>query len=107
MSGASHGVASSSGNMDDEDPPPPTSTAEIMLEAERNRREQTHLLECIEQNTSCQLNSVVTIQDFPHLNPPVFQCSYEPFDADDWLRSLEHKLETTHVAPGDHVLFVA
>src|SRR3954468_6318182 len=99
MLGGNRGVASSDGNIDDEDPPPPTSTAEIMLEAERNRRDQTRLLERIEQNTSHQCDSVVTIQDFILLNPPVFRCYSEPLDADDWLRSLERKLETTHVAP--------
>src|SRR3954462_12139082 len=105
MSGANQGVDPSSGNIDDEEPPPPTSTAEIMLEAERNRRDQTRLLEHIEQNTSCQQDSVVTIQDFILLNPPVFRCSSEPLDADDWLRSIERKLETDHVAPDDCVLF--
>ena len=107
MLGANHGVASSSGNIDDEEPPPPTSMAEIMLEAERNRHDQTRLLERIEQNTSRQQDNVVTIQDFILLNTPVFRCSSEPLDADDWLRSLERKLETTHVAPGDRVLFAA
>ena len=61
MSGANQGVASSSGNIDDEEPPSPTSMAEIMLEAERNRRDQTCLLECIAQNTSRQQDTVVTI----------------------------------------------
>ena len=51
------------------------------------------------------VNSVVSIQDFILLIPPVFRCSSEPLDADDWLRSLERKLETAHVAPGDRVLF--
>src|SRR3954469_3589674 len=105
MSGENQGVDPRSGNIDDEDPPPPTSMAEIMLEAERNRRDQTRLLERIEKNTSPQQNSVVTIQYFILLNPPVFRCSSEPFDADDWLRSLECKLETTHVAASDRVLF--
>ena len=72
MSGEYQGFEPSSGNIDDEEPPPPTSTAEIMWEAERNRRDQTRLLECITQNTSRQQDSVVTIQDFILLNPPVF-----------------------------------
>src|ERR1043165_2774844 len=101
MSGANRSVDPSSGNIYDEDPPPPTSMAEIMLEAERNRRDQTRLLERIGQNTSRQQNSVVTIQDFILLNPLVFRCSSEPLDADDWLCSLERKLDTAHVAPGD------
>src|SRR3954470_20679440 len=107
MSGANQGVDPSSGNIDDEEPPSPTSMAEIMLEAERNRHDQTRLLECIAQNTSRQQDSVVTIQDFILLKPPVFRCPSEPLDADDWLRSLERKLETAHVAPGDRVLFAA
>jgi hypothetical protein len=107
MSGENQGVDPSFGNIDDEEPPSPTSMAEIMLEAERNHRDQTRLLECIAQNTSHQQDSVVTIQDFILLNPPVFRCSSEPLDADDWLRSLERKLETAHVAPGDRVLFAA
>src|SRR3954463_736296 len=32
---------------------------------------------------------------------------FRALDVYDWLRSLERKLETTHVAPGDRVLFVA
>src|SRR3954468_423612 len=105
MSGENQGVDPSYGNIDDEEPPPPTSTTEIMLETKRNHRDQTRLLERIEQNTSRQHHSVVTIQDFILLNPPVFRCPSEPLDADDWLRSLERKLETAHVAPGDRVLF--
>src|ERR1041385_7500218 len=107
MSGANQGIDPSSGNIDGEEPPPPTSTAEIMLEAEQNRRDHTRLLERIEQNTSRQHHSVVTIQDFILLNPPVFRCSSEPLDADDWLCSLERKLETAHVSPDDRVMFAA
>src|ERR1041385_109221 len=107
MSGANQGVDPSFGNIDGEEPPPLTSTAEIMMEAEQNRRDQTRLLERIEQNTSRQCHSVVTIQDFILLNTPVFRCSSGPLDADDWLHSLEHKLDTAHVSPGDRVLFAA
>ena len=35
-------------NRNDDEPPPPPSAAEIMMEAERNRRNQTRLLELIE-----------------------------------------------------------
>src|SRR3954471_3299519 len=76
-----------------------------MMEAERNRRDQTHLLELIEQNTAHHRNVVVSIQDFILLKPSVFQCSFEPLEADDWLRSIERKLDTTHVAPDDRVIF--
>src|SRR3954464_14209399 len=76
-----------------------------MMEAERNRRDQTRLLELIEQNTACQRNVVVSIQDFILLKPPVFRCSSEPLEADDWLCSIERKLDTAHVAPDDRVVF--
>src|SRR3954462_13993650 len=86
-------------NQSDDEPPPPPSTEEIMMEAEKNRRDQTRLLELIEQNTSRRCNVVVSIQDFILLKPPVFRCSTEPLEADDWLRSIERKLETAHVGP--------
>ena len=49
--------------------PPPPSAAEIMMEAERNRRDQTRLLELIEHNTARQRNVVVSIHDFILLKP--------------------------------------
>ena len=77
-----------------------------MMEAERNRCDQTRLLELIEQNTARHHNVVVSIQDFILLQPPVFRCSSEPLEAYDWLRSIECKLDTAHVAPDDRVIFV-
>src|SRR3954452_17485488 len=86
-------------NRNDDELPPPPSAAEIMMEAERNRRDQTRLLELIEKNTSLQRDAVISIQDFILLNPLVFRCSSEPLDADDWLHSIERKLEMAHVSP--------
>src|SRR3954465_4776029 len=94
-------------NRNDDEPPPPPSAAEIMMEAERNRRDQTRLLELIERNTAHHRNVVVGIQDFILLKPPVFRCSSEPLEADYWLRSIERKLDRAHVAPDDRVIFVA
>src|SRR4051812_16744776 len=37
----------------------------------------------------------------------VFRCSSDPLEADDWLRSVERKLDTAHVAPDDRVIFAA
>src|SRR3954463_13532170 len=78
-----------------------------MMEAEKNRCDQTRLLELIDQNTARHRNVVVSIQDFILLKPPVFRCSSEPLEADDWLCSIECKLDTTHVAPDDRVIFAA
>src|SRR3954467_3017164 len=92
-------------NRNDDEPPPPPSTVEIMMEAERNRRDQTRLLELIEQNTAHHRNVVLSIQDFILLKPPVFQSFSKPLEADDWLRSIKRKLDTAHVAPDDRVIF--
>src|SRR3954463_1258748 len=92
-------------NRSNDEPPPPPSAAEILMEAERNRRDQTRLLELIEQNTSRHCNVAVSIQDFILLKPTVFRCSSEPLEADDWLCSIERKLDTAHVAPDDRVIF--
>src|SRR3954468_17774722 len=94
-------------NRNDDEPPPPPSAAEIMMEAEKNRRDQTRLLELIEKNTARRRNVVVSIQDFILLKPPVSRCSSEPLEADDWLRSIERKLDTAHVATNDRVIFAA
>src|SRR3954465_2080714 len=91
-------------NRNDDEPPPPPSVAEIMMEAERNRRDQTRLLELIEQNTARHRNVVVSIQDFILLKQPVFRCSCDPLESDDWNRSIQVKLDTAHVAPDDRVL---
>src|ERR1041385_3395484 len=108
MSGGTRCVESGHGNQSgDDDPPSPPSAAEIMMEAERNRRDQTRLLELIEKNTSLRRDAVISIQDFILLNPPVFRCSSEPLVADDWLRSIKRKLETAHVSPDDRVMFAA
>src|SRR3954453_23615871 len=94
-------------NRSNDEPPPPPSAAEIMMEAEQNRHDQTHLLELIEQNTARHRNVVVSIQDFILLKTPVFRCSSEPLEADDWLLSIERKLDAAHVAPDDRVIFAA
>ena len=64
--------------------PHPPSLAEVMLEAERNKRETNRLLERIEQNTARhQRNDLVSINDFIKLYPPKFNHSVEPLNADD------------------------
>ena len=64
--------------------PHPPSLAEVMLEAERNKRETNRLLERIEQNTAHhQRTNVVSLSDFIKLHQPTFHHSIEPLDADD------------------------
>ena len=88
--------------------PHPPSLAEVMLEAERNKRETNRLLERIEQNTARHpRNDLVSINDFIKLYPPKFNHSVEPLDADDWLRSITHKLRSANVAEADKVTYAA
>ena len=79
-----------------------------MLEAERNKHETNRLLERIEQNTTHhQRNDLMSLNDFIKLYPPTFHHSVEPLDADDWLRSITHKLCSAHVAEADKVSYAA
>src|SRR4051812_11818038 len=91
-------------NRSNDEPPPAPAAAEIIMEAKQNRRDKTRLLKLIEENTARHRNVVVSIQDFILLKPPVFRCSSEPLEADDWLRSIDLKLDTSHVAPNEKVL---
>jgi hypothetical protein len=45
------------------------------------------------------------LRDFQNSNPPVFSKSTEPLDADDWLRTIENKLEYARVGANDKVLY--
>src|SRR3954453_11622297 len=92
------------GNNQEEDnlPPPPTMT-QVLMEVERNRRDSQTLLEVIARNTTQQRNEMVSLNDFIRLHPSVFSYSTEPLDADDWLRSIDRKLQAGQVADGDKV----
>src|SRR3954469_7141855 len=91
----------------DEDPPDQSSLAEFMLEMERNKHESNRLLARIEEHTAHQYKESTTIYDFIGLKPPTFHHSIEPLDADDWLRSITHKLCSANVAESDKVTYVA
>jgi len=39
--------------------------------------------------------------------PPIFKHAVEPMDADDWLQTIESKLEIAHYVGHDRVLYVA
>jgi hypothetical protein len=45
------------------------------------------------------------LQDFQNSNPPTFTKSAEPLDADDWLRTIENKLEYAGVGANEKVLY--
>jgi hypothetical protein len=45
------------------------------------------------------------LRDFQNSNPPIFSKSTEPLDADDWLRTIENKLEYAGVGANEKVLY--
>jgi hypothetical protein len=45
------------------------------------------------------------LRDFQNPNPPTFTKSTEPLDADDWLRTIENKLEYAGVGENEKVLY--
>ena len=45
------------------------------------------------------------LKNFQNTNPPVFNKTEEPLDADDWLQTMENNLEVAGVEPAEKVLF--
>src|ERR1043165_8793144 len=102
------GHAHARGNESEEgDLPPSPTMAPVLMEVERNRRDSHELLGVIARHTAPQRNELVSLNDFIQLHHPVFSYSTEPLDADDWLRSIERKLHSGHVADGDKVNYAA
>ena len=46
------------------------------------------------------------LSDFQRTKPPSFSQAIDPLDADDWLRTMEKKLEVAQTYEGDKVPFV-
>jgi hypothetical protein len=47
------------------------------------------------------------LRDFQNSNPPTFTKATEPLDADDWLCTIENKLEYAGVGPNEKVLYAS
>ncbi|KAK1665467.1 hypothetical protein QYE76_053626 [Lolium multiflorum] len=45
------------------------------------------------------------LKNFQHTNPPIFNKTEEPLDADDWLQTMENNLEVAQVEAAEKVLF--
>src|SRR4051812_5105 len=81
--------------------------AQVLMEVERNRRDSDRLMEVIVRNTTQQRNELVYLNDFIRLDPPVLSYSTESLDCDDWLRSIERKLQAGLVADGDKLNYAS
>ena len=103
MAGRIRSGQGQSAGPDEELPPPPT-MAEVLLQIERNRMDQTRMLEVIARNTSALSGASGSggggghqprggLSEFLRTQPPTFSRSEDPLDADDWLRLVERKLD--------------
>ena len=75
----------------DVDPPPPPSMVEVLMAIEENRLRNERLLELLVQQGARRNNDCNNLNEFLRSQPPPFAFAKEPLDADDWLRTLEHK----------------
>src|ERR1041384_5050988 len=78
-------------------PPPPPTMAEVVMQIERNRQEQTNFLRTIAQNLAPRGEGGAArgddFSDFLRTQPPVFTRAKDPLAADHWLRTIEQKIE--------------
>ena len=93
-------------------PPPPVqepSPSQIMMMMdERHSQHLTHIMR--EFGTYMQAQNAPRpghskLQDFQRTQPPKFSFADDPLEADDWLRTMEKKLELARVDELDKVLF--
>jgi hypothetical protein len=81
-------------NQDANPPPPPPLTLEQVLAM------QAQMLQTMQQtmvNLHAQPQAPLPLRDrlgeFQRTKPPIFSYAVEPMDADDWLKSIEKKLQ--------------
>jgi hypothetical protein len=88
-------------------PPPEPSMAQVLRQA--NLATLQHLAQITTTNNNNGGNGndepQSKLRDFQNSNPPTFSKSIEPLDADDWLQTIENKLEYAGVGPNDKVLY--
>lgn len=98
-------------NPDSPPPPPPppheSSQAQLMLMIEEKRNQElATIMARVNDMITAQHNkhgSRSKLSDFQRTNPPIFQQATYPLEANDWLRTLEKKLEISHCEKRDKV----
>ena len=90
--------------------------ADVLMQIERNRMDQTRILEQIARNTSSTAapagraggqHGQGSLADFQRTNPPVFSSSQDPMEAEDWLREIEKKLLIAQCSKREKVLYAS
>lgn len=97
--------------------PPQPSVADVLIQMEWSQQDQTLILQQIAQNTASVQGAQMAAEgadlygsrfaDFLNTKPPVFSCSEDPLEADDWLRTIERKLIITQCADNEKVLYAS
>ena len=98
-------------NAQNMNPPPPPTMAEVLMQVEQNRREQTGLLQAIAQHLAPRGGGEAAREgdfaDFLRTQPPVFTRAKDPLEANHWLRTVEQKLDLVRCGQHEKVLFAA
>ena len=104
------------GGRNEEELPPPPTMADVLMQVERNRMDQTRILEQIARNTSPTTTPAGrtgghhvqgSLADFQWTNPLVFSSSQDPMEDEDWLRNIEKKLLIAQCSEREKVLFAS
>ena len=104
------------GSTPEEALPPPPTMVEVLAQIERNRIDQTRILEAIARNTSPAPAATGGggnhrahggLADFQRTNPPTFAGTEDPMEAEDWLRNIEKKLAIAQCTGIERVLFAS
>ena len=89
-------------------PPPPTLEQVLMMQAQMLQTMQQTMVNM--QNAQQQVPPPPPrdrLGDFQRTKPPTFSHSVEPMDADDWLKSVEKKLQVVQCNNRENVLLAS
>jgi hypothetical protein len=100
--------ANENNNNNTNPPPPPTLEQVLILQAQMLQTMQ-HTMENMQQaqgqQQAPQLPQRDKLGEFQRTKPPTFSHSIEPMDADDWLKTIEKKLQVVQCTNRERVLF--
>jgi isochorismate synthase EntC len=93
-----HQMARTRNNNDDENndarnPPPPTLEQVLMMQAQMLQTMQQTMLNIQQNQQAPQSQQRDRLGDFQRTKPPHFSHSVELMDADDWIKTVEKKLQ--------------
>jgi hypothetical protein len=97
-----------SNNQEVNSPPPPLLTLEQVL-AMQEQMLQTMQQTLVNLHAQPQVppSPRDRLRDFRHTNPPTFSYAMDPMDANDWLKSIEKKLQVVQCKNHEKVLLAS